>query len=69
MEPENITTETTDKTGNGTERRKMTGHLNRKDWQEMLVEDENRGIEDAERQVRAMLNEIERIKLWALREF
>ncbi|HMK32303.1 MAG TPA: hypothetical protein VK431_01625 [Nitrosopumilaceae archaeon] len=43
--------------------------MNRKSWQEMLADDENRGIADAERQIRAMLNQVERIKQWALREF
>jgi len=51
------------------ERQKMTSHVNRKGWKEMLVDDENRGIADVERHIRAMLNEIERTKLWSLREF
>ncbi len=50
-------------------RQKMTSHVNHKGWQEMLEDDENRGIADVERHIRAMLNEIERIKLRALREF
>ena len=43
--------------------------MNRKSWQEMLADDENRGIADAERQIQAMLNQAERIKRWALHEF
>jgi hypothetical protein len=35
----------------------------------MLVDDENRGIADAERHIIAMLIEMERIKPWSLREF
>ena len=68
MESEN-TTETIDEIRNVIKKRKKTSHKSRKNWQEMLVDDENRGIADAERQVRAMLNQIERINLWSLREF
>ena len=68
MESEN-TTEPIDESKNVIESRKKTSHLDRKNWQEMLVDDENRGIADAERHVRAMLNEIYREKPWALREF
>ncbi len=68
MESENITQKQArrvDLTG----RHKMTSHTSRKGWKEMLVDDENRGIADAERHIRAMLNEIQRTKLWELREF
>jgi hypothetical protein len=68
MEPENVTRKQA-RHVNLFERHKMTSHTNRKGWKEMLVDDENRGIADAERHIVAMLIEMERIKPWSLREF